>query len=139
MKKIIFNLKREWYDKIASGEKTVEFRRFCRYWDVRLRNAMMHTNGLILPHQEFVAVFRLGYSRKYPDIERRVTKIDVGSCPYEGWEGRYFRIHFEGGARKLIKCEVCGREVWAEQLYEGLCPTCERKMKTESWEVNDGK
>lgn len=101
MKRIIFNLKREWYDKIASGEKTVEYRRNCRYWDVRLRKVMMHTRGLILPHKDFVAVFRLGYSRKHPNIVRRITMIDIGPCPYPGWNGDYFRIHFEnrGGTR----------------------------------------
>lgn len=96
MKKlIIFNLKREWYDKIASGEKTVEYRKNCRYWDVRLRKAMMHTRGLILPRQQYLAVFRLGYSRKHPDIVRRIVKIDIGPCPYDGWDGDYFRIYFK--------------------------------------------
>ena len=36
MKRIIFNLKRKWYDKIAAGEKTVEYRRICDHWIKRL-------------------------------------------------------------------------------------------------------
>lgn len=36
MKRIIFNLKREWYDKIASGEKTVEYRNVTDHWTSRL-------------------------------------------------------------------------------------------------------
>ena len=32
VKSVIFNLKREWYDKIASGEKTVEYRAQTGYW-----------------------------------------------------------------------------------------------------------
>lgn len=105
MKRIIFNLKKEWYDRIASGEKTVEYRRICDHWMKRLgfvRTFAVQsdwTEREIEPHQvnkhaEMFAVFRLGYSRKYPDIERRVTKIDVGPCPYEGWDGEYFRIFF---------------------------------------------
>lgn len=112
MKRIIFNLKREWYDRIASGEKTVEYRRICDYWMKRfeifpsilqdLRDGAVMS---LLPDgnwlgDEWYAVFRLGYSRKYPDIVRRIVKIDICPCPYYGWDGDYFRIHFskEGGA-----------------------------------------
>ena len=97
MKRIIFNLKREWYDKIASGEKTVEYRRICDHWIGRLCKApprgAFFANGR--PIRKFdVAEFRLGY-KKENAIVRKITKIDIGSCPYEGWDGEYFRIYFE--------------------------------------------
>ena len=39
MKKIIhLNLKKEWYDKIKSGEKTIEYREYKSYWIKRLLN-----------------------------------------------------------------------------------------------------
>lgn len=99
MKRIIFNLenrKNHWYDKIASGEKTVEYRRVCDYWRKRVWFKRGALNGyLMFPNNDRFAVFRLGYSRKHPDIVRRITKIDIGTCPYEGWDGEYFRIHFE--------------------------------------------
>lgn len=118
MKRIIFNLKREWYDKIASGEKIVEYRslvakngkrsKWCaifgmdpdRYyhhghpsWE---QNKAYENHILYMNPTDWFAVFRLGYSRKYPDIVRNIWMIDIGSCPYPGWDGDYFRIHFAG-------------------------------------------
>lgn len=102
MNRIIFNLKKKWYDKIASGEKKVEYRRICEHWARKL-----FAKWPIGPYEEFVlhggmtydepmlAVFRRGYSKIYRDIVRRIVKIDIGPCPYEGWDGEYFRIHFE--------------------------------------------
>lgn len=101
MKRIIFNLKKEWYDLIEGGEKDIEYRRICKHWARRLGLAWpigdaddyMISHGVILAFGLY-AVFRLGYSRKYPDIVRRITMIDIGPCPYEGWDGKWFRIHF---------------------------------------------
>ena len=36
---LIFNLKKEWYEKIKSGEKTHEYREVKSYWINRLANA----------------------------------------------------------------------------------------------------
>lgn len=33
---LIFHLKKQWYDKIKSGEKTVEYREVKPYWEKRL-------------------------------------------------------------------------------------------------------
>ena len=33
---LIFPLKKQWYDKIKSGDKTVEYREFKRYWTKRI-------------------------------------------------------------------------------------------------------
>lgn len=41
MKKIVFNLKRLWYDKIASGEKIVEYRKVNAFWIKRLVDCAM--------------------------------------------------------------------------------------------------
>ncbi len=71
----------EWFDKIASGEKTVEYRRLCNRWQ-----------RLILERQPSTVVFMHGYSNKR--ITASITKIDVGSCTYDGWSGDYIRIHF---------------------------------------------
>ena len=119
MKCIIFNLKREWYDKIASGEKTIEYRslvdkngnqskwcnifgmdpdRFCRTPSEFDENEIV--KPVAIAPNDWLAVFRVGYPsnskpRKWPDIVRRIVKIDIGPCPYDGWDGEYFRIHFE--------------------------------------------
>lgn len=36
---LTFNLKKEWFEKIKSGEKTHEYRLFNAYWSKRLTNA----------------------------------------------------------------------------------------------------
>lgn len=35
---LIFTLKKEWYEKIRSGEKTVEYREVKPYWERRISN-----------------------------------------------------------------------------------------------------
>ncbi len=37
---LTFNLKKEWFDKIKSGEKTHEYRRMTPYWQTRINNAL---------------------------------------------------------------------------------------------------
>lgn len=44
---LIFPLKKQWYEKIKSGEKTVEYREVKPYWEIRL----WHNN--CLPSKEF--------------------------------------------------------------------------------------
>lgn len=111
MKKIVFNLKREWYELIKSGDKTVEYRAVTKHWLSRLmpgkilklslkidsegRFYSTHSETEPLIPNDWHAVFRLGYSRKHPDIVRRISRIDIGYCPYKGWNGEYFRIYFE--------------------------------------------
>lgn len=36
MPKLVFNLKKEWFEKIKSGEKTHEYREYKQYWINRL-------------------------------------------------------------------------------------------------------
>ena len=92
--RLFFVLKKIWYDQIASGKKTVEYRAMTPYWAKRLQRAIFaYNNGIDL--NDWTVTFRLGYSRKYPDIVRHITKIDTGKCPYEGWPGNYYRIHFD--------------------------------------------
>lgn len=99
--RIIFNLenrKNHWYDKIASGEKTVEYRRICDHWMRRLCEKLPNANGHKIRRFD-IAEFRLGY-KKQGAIVRKITNIDIGPCPYPGWNGEYFRIHFENGENK---------------------------------------
>jgi hypothetical protein len=79
-----------WFDLIASGEKRVEYRRIIPYWTRRIWNR----------RDNIVTVrFSRGYTRY--TTTHRVTKINIGPCPYDGWDGVYYRIHFNnepGGA-----------------------------------------
>ncbi len=38
---LIFPLKKEWYEKIKSGEKTIEYREVKPYWEKRLFHNML--------------------------------------------------------------------------------------------------
>lgn len=98
MKKLILNLKKEWYDQIASGEKTVEYRKLSSYWEGRLCEPQPRHGFWACgrPFRDFdVVEFRHGYT-KTGAIVRNFVKIDVGPCPYEGWDCLYYRIHFDG-------------------------------------------
>lgn len=67
---LTFNLKKQWYDKIASGEKRIEYREANLYWTKRIEKVWtleerffsltQPRNRLHIP-----CVFRLGYTRKH--------------------------------------------------------------------------
>jgi len=64
MKKLHLVLKHEWYDKIASGEKTSEYREPTEYWSKRLapyiEYCMFRRPGDPRP----IVVFHRGYTNK---------------------------------------------------------------------------
>lgn len=59
-------LKFDWYDKIASGEKTVEYREPSEYWNSRLQNK----------HYDLVR-FQRGYYKNPPSMIFEVEKISL--------------------------------------------------------------
>lgn len=84
---LIFPLKKEWYEKIRSGEKTVEYREVKPYWTKRLKKNI--SEGVL---DEFFdctelgswihiglspepCVLRLGYTKRQMTAE--ITKIEV--------------------------------------------------------------
>lgn len=73
----------EWFGEVEAGRKTVEYRAMTPQW-ARL---------IWERRARIVAVrFRRGYTRRA--IERAVWYVDIGRCPYEGWTGLYYRVHF---------------------------------------------
>lgn len=101
---LIFNLKKEWYEKIKSGEKTIEYREAKPYWSKRIFNDFKR--GLIdrypssekqlknFSYQEALEIakidpvvfdpadaftlqglFRLGYGRE--KLSATITKIEI--------------------------------------------------------------
>lgn len=72
---LIFPLKKEWYEKIKSGEKTVEYREVKPYWSNRIQKEMsIFGSSLFLREIGDYVVFnlipldcklRLGYTNKY--------------------------------------------------------------------------
>jgi len=75
-----------WFDEILAGRKDIEYRRICGKWirDIGIkRNQITHV------------IFQRAYDKHPKTILRKVTKIDIGPCPYPGWSGDYYRIHLE--------------------------------------------
>lgn len=70
---LIFNLKKEWFDKIKSGEKTHEYREVKPYWTKRIKikrkNIVLMFGGF--PLCEFVC----GYANKDDKDKRLKAKI----------------------------------------------------------------
>jgi hypothetical protein len=67
MKILHLTLKKKWFDLIASGMKTEEYRAINPYWTTRL-----------VPNRYDVILFRNGYSRNSPKIMVELKDIFVG-------------------------------------------------------------
>lgn len=85
---LIFPLKKEWYEKIKSGEKTVKYREIKSYWTNRIFNAIEEYHyqndfkNLIISGvstiefvNPFYCYFQLGYKPE-TRIKARIIKIE---------------------------------------------------------------
>lgn len=76
-------LKSKWYDKIASGEKTSEYRKCSHYWNKRLGGIdtklghVYDMLGIAYKHKKeyYSVVFHRGYTNK--TMEFAITSIDI--------------------------------------------------------------
>jgi hypothetical protein len=68
---------------VTGGVKRIEYRKCIPHWRQRIWNRREEI--------EFVR-FSRGYTSE--TTTHTVIKIDIGPCPYEGWDGDYYRIHF---------------------------------------------
>ena len=90
-----------WFDRVLCGDKRVEYRRITPRWTKQIWER--RPVGLVL-HR--------GYTRNV--IRAEITLIDTGPCPYKGWEGDYYRVHFTPRVRRMVGKAVTaadGREV----------------------------
>ena len=74
-----------WYDEIDAGRKLTEYRAMSDHWKRLIwgrRDKITHVR------------FQRGFKKNPPKMTYEVSEIDVGKCPYEGWDDDYFRIHF---------------------------------------------
>ena len=69
---LIFSLKKEWYEKIKSGEKTIEYREVKYYWSTRLYS----TISFLKQKKERHCFFQLGYNPK-TRISAVISKIEI--------------------------------------------------------------
>lgn len=91
---LTFNLKKEWYDKIKAGGKTVEYREVKPYWTIRIATAMsecypnfgkpysLYMTNLLSKVGNGIGfelgdcIFRLGYT-KIGELKAHIEYIDV--------------------------------------------------------------
>ena len=87
---LIFSLKKQWYEKILRGEKTIEYREVKPYWNKRL-NTEFNSYSLPLPKtgvawryedwpQPHAAILRLGYTKRH--MTAQITKLEVVDGKY---------------------------------------------------------
>ena len=85
---LIFTLKKQWYEKIKSGEKTIEYREVKPYWEKRIFRAMLpfyvhayYNEGIYTEEPEkqpCPCKLRLGYTNQY--LIANITKIEKINC-----------------------------------------------------------
>ncbi len=98
MSTLKLTLKRKWFDLIASGEKTEEYREFKKYWVGRLSNGFKGALGgdFMNAHKceahvfrKFEAIeFRNGYARNAPRMTVECLGISIGKARPE-WSDNY--------------------------------------------------
>lgn len=63
---LIFPLKKEWYEKIESGEKTVEYREVKPYWTKRVATSLFRPMfALYSPEEVFNKISAVGFKKKF--------------------------------------------------------------------------
>jgi hypothetical protein len=77
------SLKKEWFDKILSGQKNIEYREYKPYWIQRLKSDLKKI------------VFINGYGKHRPSFVADVVKIDIvdGINTDLKFNGKVFAIH----------------------------------------------
>jgi hypothetical protein len=78
-------LTQHWYDETESGAKTTEYRTMSLHWRRLIwerRDQITHVR------------FQRAFGKNAPKMTFKVSKIDAGFCPIDGWDGVYYRIHF---------------------------------------------
>ena len=74
----------KWFDLMLAGKKDVEYRMPNCLWTRKIWNRRKSITHII---------FHRGYTAA--TLARKVIMIDMGTCPYDGWDGPYIRIHLE--------------------------------------------
>ncbi len=115
---LIFPLKKEWYDKIRSGEKRIEYREVKPYWRRRLNTALtekevikLHFFRKTLKELSVPCVLRLGYtSRRMSAV---ITKIEVvnGKDTDLHVNNPVYAFHL-ADVHEMHDCLVCLRKAW---------------------------
>lgn len=81
---LVFNLKKEWFDKIAAGKKTHEYREVKPYWKNRIMKAFnLEESDFIYCHGKIpvtaVIHFVKGYNPKNGTLSALVSHLSITS------------------------------------------------------------
>lgn len=66
---LTFNLKKEWFEKIKSGEKTHEYRRMSPYWNKRFLKLFKEADAPIAYSILYRSIINTKSEELYPDFE----------------------------------------------------------------------
>lgn len=106
-KVLTLSVKKEWFDKILSGEKKEEYREIKAFWLVRLFNFVpapfakyVFDDVGIYPKPFTHVLFIHGYGDDKPRIEKEIIGITIGKpkkglCPYKWLDKEFFIIKFK--------------------------------------------
>ena len=94
---------KQWFDMIASGEKTEEYREVKPYWAHRLIEG--HNQGMWVSGESYFkpythVLFINGYRKDSPRIEKEIESITIGKpkkglCPGKWLDHEFFIIKFK--------------------------------------------
>ncbi|EMB44003.1 hypothetical protein [Treponema denticola] len=91
---LIFPMKKEWYEKIKNGEKTIEYREVKPYWETRFKNEFMNRAGAL----NCPCILRLGYTKKYMTAQIVGIEIVSGKDTDLNIDKPVYAIHLKLGA-----------------------------------------
>lgn len=94
-----------WFNEIKYGKKRTEYREIGQYWRSRIFAGKTPNAVSAAVEEKKTDARRWGeelkkqfirFRRAYTPtcIYGRIDYVDVGTCPYHGWTGEYYRIHF---------------------------------------------
>ena len=98
---LTFNLKKEWFEKIKSGEKTHEYRQRTDYWYRRLFYYWYKTKNKESFDDKETICFACGYPHKDDKEKRLYAKVKSVTITYDGFQtdleidSPVFNIEFE--------------------------------------------
>ena len=73
-----------WFEEMVAGRKYVEYRAVTPHW-----------TRLIWKRRDQITHARFSKGYTSTTITRRVLFVSRGSCPYEGWNGDFYRLHLD--------------------------------------------
>jgi hypothetical protein len=89
--KILFlTIKKYWFDKILSGEKTIEYREYKKYYINKFKNNYTHI------------ILQAGYNKNSPRLKAKIINIEIKKINIQDIDNslfidvkKYFLIHLK--------------------------------------------